>query len=427
MAFCVLVKISKRLVSFWYQTDHSPYAPLVIKETNEVPLYFYVSGNDFIFGQAARERFYQHDPNAYGNYFEIIKDPGCHFTIYGNKKPVKQLFYYGIEQYLSFFINTVLYKGDSIESYRQHFSLKLLFEADIEDKEKTLIENLFTDAGYFNISRVNYDAALFEVLVQTGFLQEQGHVLLLNGLNDTLYIKLYDDFSAIPLRVLEVEGQGADPRVRILAEMMVEYIVAQNSFLNLDEEKEIAMLLSFCAGLLGNLNPIISGDAELADGNRYWYRINERSLNDRLQYYSKDQGVYTAIDDLLQANRLKPENVTVLLVGEEIGTSYFSTKLLKKYPHVKCVEPGHLKDTMNLVFNKFSHQILQPPKILPGAPPSPAKPVMPRKIAPPPLPEKKENVAPPVSKPPLPPVIKSINPIKAAPILPPPLPKKKNN
>jgi hypothetical protein len=426
MAYCVLIKISKRIVSFWYQTDHHPYAPLVIKETNEVPLYFYVSGNDFVFGHAARDRFYQHDPNAYGDYFEIIKDPGCHFTIYGNKKPVKQLFYYGIEQYLSFFINTVLYKGDSIESYRQHFPLKFLFEADVEDKEKALIESLLTDAGYFNISRVDYDAALFEVLIQTGFLAGPGQVLLLNALNDTLYLKLYDNLSAAPVKALKIDGQGADPRVRILAEMIIEYIVAQNSFLSLDKEKEIAMLLSFCAGLLHNLNPVIQGDAELTDGNKYWYRINERSLNDRLQFYAKDLGIYAAIDDLLQADRLNPEGVTIILVGEEISTSYFSNKLLKKYPRVKCVHPGQLKETMNLVFNKVRHQVLQPPKIVPAAPPLLTKPVMPGKIAPPPLPKKKENAVQ-VSKPPLPPVIKSTSPIKTAPILPPPLPKKKNN
>lgn len=63
------------------------------------------------------------NPNAFGNYFEIVKDPSKHFNIYGNKKPVKQLLYYGIEQYLSYFINTVLYKSDSIESYRQQFPL----------------------------------------------------------------------------------------------------------------------------------------------------------------------------------------------------------------------------------------------------------------------------------------------------------------
>ena len=94
MNFCVLVKISKHKVTFWYQSEKSPYAPLIIKESNEIPLYFYVNCNDFIFGDnVARDKYNSSDPNAYGNYFEIIKDPSKHFTISGNKKPVKQLLY----------------------------------------------------------------------------------------------------------------------------------------------------------------------------------------------------------------------------------------------------------------------------------------------------------------------------------------------
>jgi hypothetical protein len=398
MNFCVLVKISKRSVSFWYQTDKSPYAPLIIKDSNEVPLYFYVNGNDFIFGNIARDRFYQNDPNAYGQYFEIIKDPARHFTIYGNKKPVKQLLYHGIEQHLSFFINAVLYKGDSIESYRQHFPLKFLFDVDIEEKEKTLIHSLFTDAGYFNISSVNYDAALLTVLVQNKFISEQNNVLLLNGLNDTLYIKSYENFSSPPLSILNIEGQGADPRVKMLSEMIIEYIFTQNSFLSFNKEIETGNLLFFCANLLNNLTPIIKGEAELTDGKKYWFKVTERSLNDRLQFYSRDQEIYTSIDDLLNTHKFKPDNTIIVLVGEEISTSYFLNKLLKKYPKVKQVDAVYLKDTMELLFTMTISE-------------------KPKRIA----------VVVPPTKPQLPPVPKPAIPNKGKPVLPPPLPPKKNN
>ena len=75
MAFCVLIKISKYKVSFWYQSERNPYAPLMLNDLNEIPLYFYVNGNDFIFGNTvAKDRFDSNHPNAFGNYFEIIKN-----------------------------------------------------------------------------------------------------------------------------------------------------------------------------------------------------------------------------------------------------------------------------------------------------------------------------------------------------------------
>ena len=429
------------MVSFWYQSDSNAYAPLSIKESNEIPLYFYVNGNDFIFGSTARERFNRHDPNAYGNYFEIIKDPGKHFTIYGNKKPVKQLFYYGIEQYLSHFLNTVLYKTDSIESYRQHFPMRFLFDTDIEDNEQSLIEHLFQEAGYFNLDRVQYHKTLLDVLVQKGTLPPGKFVLLLSGIDDVLYLKLYKHHQAEAIGSFKLEGQGADPRVRILADMIVEYIVLQNSYLSIDKDTEIAVLLPFCASLLEQSSPIIKGDAELSDGNKYWFKVNEKNLNDRLQYYSNDSMIYTAIDDLLKSGGLVIDDVVILLATEEISTSYFSNKLLKRYHHVKEVKAADIKDTMKSIFAEISssnYKTKSAPVITPVVrhaapitPVAPAVPVakrppLPTPKLPPALPPKKEvTVVPPKVNIPKVPDMKPAMPAKTIPVKLPPLPPKK--
>ena len=387
MNFCVLVKISKRMVSFWYQSDGSQYAPLVIKESNEVPLYFYVNGNDFIFGNSARDRFYSNDPSAYGNYFEIVKDPSKHFTIYGNKKPVKQLFYYGIEQYLSHFINAVLYKSESIESYRQHFPLRFVFDTDIEEKEKSLIITLFTEAGYDNVESIDYNNSLFEVLLQNGNLNKNKSVLILNGIDNTLYLELYKDISTEPIGTSKLDGQGADPRVKILADMIIEYISAQNPYLIINKETEIGNILPVTASLLENITPIIKGEVEFIDGNKYWFRVNARTLEDRLLFTSNDALIYTAIDDLLKSNGLNVDNTIILLGCEEINTPYFLNRLLKKYPNVKGVESTCFNDTMKFIFSKIiqtgyttnkSAPLLPPPPVDNGKNPSgPTKPPIP--------------------------------------------------
>ncbi|MBB5623488.1 hypothetical protein HDE69_004574 [Pedobacter cryoconitis] len=431
MKFCVLAKVSKRSVSFWYQSDGNAYAPLSIKESNEIPLYFYVSGNDFIFGGAARERFNRHDPNAYGNYFEIIKDPSKHFIIYGNKKPVKQLFYYGVEQCLSHFLNTVLYKVDSIESYRQHFPLRFLFDTDIEDKEKSLIENLFQEAGYFNLDRIHFNKILFGVLVQKEILVKEKAILLLSAIDDVLYLKLYKNANAEEIGSFKLEGQGADPRVKILANMIVEYIISQNPYLSIDKDIETAFLLPFCVSLLENPDAIIKGDAELADGNKYWFKVNERNLTDRLQYYSNDNMIYTAIDDLLKSSSLTVQDVVILLGTEAISTSYFSGKLLKRYHYVKEVTSAAIKDTMKSVFEEVSSSNYT---VKSKAPPVLVRPRMPAAVPieatapklPPPLPPKKEkNSSQPQINIPRLPEVKPVIQVKVNPVKLPPLPPKK--
>ncbi|MBE5317728.1 hypothetical protein IM793_01035 [Pedobacter sp. MR2016-19] len=426
MKFCVLAKISKRTVTFWYQSDSNPYASLKMKESNEIPLYFYVNGNDFIFGASARERFYKNDPYAYGNYFEIIKDPSKHFIIYGNQKPVKQLFYYGIEQYLSHFLNTLLYKADSIESYRQQFPLRFLFDDDIEDNEKSLIETLFQEAGYFNLDRVGYHHTLFNILTQKQVLPNNKAILLMNGIDDVLYLKLYKNSKANVLGSAKLVGQGADPRVKILADMIVEYIILQNSYLSINKENEISFLLPFCAGLLQNINPIINGDAELSDGNRHWFNVKWKNLNDRLHYYANDGMIFTAIDDLLKVNNLSVDNVIILLGSEEINTLYFSEKLLKKYHHVVALQQLDVKDTMQAVFQEIASTNYSVKIKAPAAAPVMTRPPLPTPKSPPPLPPKMESSAPkPVNIPRLP-ELKVTQSTKNNSVKPPPLPPKKS-
>jgi hypothetical protein len=419
MSYCVLIKVSKRVVSFWYKTEDSPYAPLIIRDTNSIPLYFYVHGNDFFFGNLAKERFYKNDPNAFGNYFEIIKDPSKHFNIYGNQKPVKQLLYHGVEQFLSHFINTVLYKSDSIESYR-HFPLRFLFDADIEDKEKALVEALFTEAGYHNVKREDFTAAFFKVLVLAGIIKSDNSILLLTSIDNNLFLQLYkngyNDYPAC----IQLDGHGADARIKTLGEMILEYIVNLNPFLSIDNKKELAILLPFCKRLLDHEIPIITGEAELTDGNKYWFKITTRNLNDRLKYYSNDLVIYSAIDDLLKANSVSIEDVTIILGSEELNTPYFLDRLLNKYSKVKTVEQLHFKDTMKYVFSQIDLSSTTVRPKIPLAPSVMTKPGLP------PLPPKKEPAKEVVAeKPKLPePKISSQVPTKSIKL--PPLPPKKN-
>ncbi len=463
MDFCVLIKISKQKVSFWYQIGSNPYASLIIKDSNEFPLYFYADGADFIFGEyLAIERFNSNDPNAFGNYFEIIKDPSNHFTIAGNKKPVKQLLYHGIEKNLNFFINQVLYKNDSLESYRQNFPIRFWFDSDIEDKEKSLIENLFNEAGYDNVERVDYYSCLFEVLINNNIINNSNAVLILNGINNTLHLELFKNVSEHLCGASKLDGQGADPSVRILSEMIIEDILAQESYLSVNKETEVAALLAYSAVRLENVTPIIKGDAMLTDGKKHYFEVKQRVLNERLLYNSSDAIIYAGINDLLSKYGINNSNLSILLNSKEINTPYMINKFLSKYPIVKGVDQKFINDSLKLVFAKvaklgykiekvvnkpvndigtsgtsktFADQSMSRPPVSSkppvGQPPLPPKPSAPTppvvKKPPPPPPPPPSIVKKPPPPPPPPPVVKKLPPPPPPVVkkLPPPPPPKK--
>jgi len=407
MQYGIVIRISKRAVTAWYRTEGKRHAPLLLKGIHDVPLYFYVRDNQFDFGTAARERFFQHDPDAYGNYFELIKDPSRHFTLQNSSKRIKQLLYYGIEQLLAYFLSSVLYKSDSIESYRANLPLTFLFEPDLDIPEQTLIAEMFTEAGYGNVAIRQYNQALTEHFQLAG---DPGAILLLTGLNDTLYLEVYLKGADTATKMLAMPGQGADPRIRILSEMIVDYILEQNSYLQLDLSREISALLPFSSSLLAGEQMIKSGETELSNGNRYWFRVPLKSVEERLQYHTGDLMVSTAITELLLQAALAPEQVRVILANEQIQTPYFSERLLKGYPHVMRISPQDREVTMQRIFDQI-HQVreikkpIAPPK-LPPVPPVPVKPPLPvhKKpaiTAPPPLP-KTINTPKSIPPPPLP-------------------------
>lgn len=439
MNYCVVVRISRQSVSFWYQADGKRYSPLIIKGTNEVPLYFCVEDNQFSFGSAARDRFYNNDPNAYGNYFEIIKDPAKHFIIYNTSRRVKQLLYYGIEQYLTHFLNSVLYKSDSIESYRPTFPLQFIFEPDLDEPERNLVRSLFTEAGYRNVSVISYNDVLLELLRKTGFIRADHASLILTGLDDTLYLGLYLKQAETPVSATALPKQGADPRIRILAEMIMDYITDQNSYLDLDRALEVRFLLPYCAGLLSGAGMIINGEAELSQGKKFWYSVKLKNVEERLQYHQGDLLVSASINDMLHNFKLRSEDVILLLVSDQIRTPYFSDRLLKQFPHVKSIEPVHVDGTMQLIFSKgvlskngdvqeSRREKTAPPPIPPKSQvvsPPPVKPLLPDRLSPANLPPPGSSpVVAPAGRPPLPELKSRTNkPGKA--IVPPPLPSSK--
>lgn len=446
MNYCVLIKFSKELISVWYKLQSEKYAPFNWNNSNDVPLYFHVNGNNFEFGNVAREKFYSNDPDAYGNYFEITEDPTNYFIIQGNKKPVKQILYCGIEQLLSRFLNTVLYKHDSIESYRHEFPLRFVFERDIEDKEKLLVENLFRDAGYNNIERISFNEYFLLMLDKMHIVPHKNSVLLLKSVDNTLYMDLYKDITE-PYQVVEfskLENEGSDPRVLILADKILDYILVQNSFLNVEKSKETRALLPLAEDLLERNLPIHKGTTFLMNctGGPYYFSVRQSEINDAMQFNSNDFNITSAIDDVLKKSGFKASNTYIILGSRKINTLYFANRLLKKYQHVVSIDSANISQVLSFIFDNIESLEYEPTNSYPIAPPFITVPKLPPKLKetlisspvpsvnmPPPIPSvavmKKPNPSLILSKPALPPIPPQQPNNMTSVIKQPPLPPKK--
>lgn len=353
MKYCVLIKISKHQLAFWYQLEGGAFAPLSFNGPIKIPLCFYVNGSDFKIGEFARERFLVNDKNAYNNYFDLVKDPSKHFVIHGDSKPLKQLLYYGVENYLSRFIKEILFKNDSIEAYRTDFCLRLWFDDDIESQEKLFVENIFKEAGYYNVAQVDSDSFLnLEISSET---QTSKARLCLSTISNNLFIKLYNSPNFSLVDQILLEQLGSDPRAEILARLILEDIKEVSPHIYIDEEKEVAHIINHCAQLLSSLSPIMRNEVELSNGEVADYKIRLAHLEDRLIYNrGVEDKVIPQLESLLVINGLLSSFVDIFLIGDELNTSYFREKLTKKFPNVFGFDSSIESKILRFIFADIS-------------------------------------------------------------------------
>ena len=354
MNYCVLVHISKSSISFWYQQQGAPFEALAIKDGNVMPLYFYAKENDFILGSAARERYLNGDQiNAFGNYFEIVTNPASYFTVYGNKKHVKFLLYYAVEQYLSHFLNTVLYKNESIEGYRNNFPLRFTFSNDVALKERLLVESIFKESGYDNIESLSYTQFLFSFLVNEKYSNPQIPVILLSGIDGNLFIELFSKAFINPISHVIIEEQGSDPRIKYMAKMIYDDAMA-TARLNLNLKNELSHLLPYAKEFLLQDSAIPKGDITLSDGTNCWVKIKRKDLDQLLIYDEGISKIFKAIEKILTENAVQSNIVQIILNGDSVNTQYFIDKLKEKFGNVIGTPSKTENEVLKLIFKSIS-------------------------------------------------------------------------
>jgi len=423
MNYCVIVKISKSKISFWYQIEGSKQTPLAIKGVYEMPLSFYVSDSDFIIGTYARDRALSGDLNAFDNYFELIKDPSKVFYFINDQRPTKQLLYFGIEKYLSHFLREVIFSSEwSIESHRPTFPLRFWFEQDLAENERNLVISLFIEAGYVNIEEIAYTSYLLDVLMTENVINNKNSILLLTGIDNNLYIEFYSNKLKNLISRIRIEGVGSDPRCRLMAELMFEDISINYPHLFLNHDKEVSILLTEAKKVIQDNKPIAMGTTVLSNGMVCEYNVHHKAMEERLIYFTGDSKILSEIDSLLKINSIYSTNVDILLLGVDINTDYFIERLRKKFPNVNGVNPKVYNETINLILLEIAESGYLAKRIIPDAPPvlpgkntftsslKEAKPILPpfnkkepeKTIVklPPPLPPKKKDEF--ISTPPLP-------------------------
>ena len=346
MKYCVIVYINRSSVSFYYQQNGSKALPLDFIEGNQLPLYFYINNGNFSFGSYAKQQFLNGDPNAFGNYFDLIVSPNKTFNFYGGEKQVKYLLYYSIEQALNHFFNTVLYESNPIESYRTDFPLRFIFESDILEKEIRLIEMLFSEAGFQNSETLSLNKFLFDELIENKLLKATDSVIKLQSINGTLSLQYFQKDFSIPVATKNIQGLGSDPRLKIISEFIFNAAVAITRA-TLNKSDEINNLFPAAKKFLQSGSAQPNGVVKLSDGSSAFVRIKLRDVNERLANLGLEIKLFAEIDDFIAKNT--SNHYKVLLVGDDMNSDYFVNNFTNKYSNVVSTKPETIYNSISRI------------------------------------------------------------------------------
>lgn len=357
MEYCVLVKISKKTIEFFYQIDGGNVEFLALSDREqEIPLAFYLNGDEFIMGEYAMERVKMNDSNAFFPYFDLIREPGKFFTFSGVQRPIKQLLYLGVERYLSEFLrNKLILQDSSIDSNRASIPLRLCFNRDVTVPEKQIVLDIFRESGYGNVNIVETDMTIFDTLSSNNKCK-----LFLTGLNGDLYMNFFKSKTDKCESSKMLEGIGSDPRYRICADLLFNEITESNPYFFIDKESNFESFLKEAGKIFESTLPIVMGSIRLLSGESCDYSINKAILDDRLKQMSASLTLLSETDYFLRTLSVEPNDVDIILDGG-VNTDFFVEKLHEKYPCVYQMTDTHRRKILKEIFDGLD---LTPPVVV---------------------------------------------------------------
>lgn len=418
MDYCILFKLSKKNLQVSHQVKDKPFSVWKDGDSETIPLAFIVSDSDFRIGHYAYKEAVNGTPNAYKDFFSIIKEQNKFFHYLGEARPIKKLIYYGLEKIIEQISNDIFFTP-SID--RPNFPILFWFADDILPNESKLIIDIFKESGYLNIKEVDFNSSLINQLISSLNIDKNYNKLILTGLDSDLYIGLIKPTSTNVDAKDKIEKLGSDPRVQIVAETIYDCILGRNPYLIINKSTEVTKLFTESKRVIAENSPLYLGRVLLSNLQSYDYEIQLSFVDARLRNTSFEQSLFSKLESCLERNGLQKNgsNIAFFLNGDDFNTPYFVNLFKQKYSIVHSVSDVHHKSTLNSIFRELENNNYQNKQEVTAPPTLP--PLTPRNVPVSPPPQRTTSAPPPLPPVPAKPTVAPQPPQRTI-STPPPLP-----
>lgn len=339
MRYCVVIKLSKRRITFLYARDDNKNG-LVPFDGNKTDIPFAIlrSNDGLEIGDVAVKAAQTGSADAYVDVFEDVKRPG-EFVVGGEKFSFAKLPLLAIERQLRDHLSTLLLmQGTTFDKAKAAIPVGFIFDDCLTDDEQMFILNLFANNGYDNVGKIDYNAFLL------GRVMNHPKVMVISGDGRDLSCKLYDRESAKVLAHEVMPGMGADPRVEVAAEIIWKQVLTSGE---LKRDKVMPVLREEAQRFLDRKAPEYEGTIQIEGLSREYF-IRRKAVENGMAMADNSRllpGIMNFIDNA----KVQKNECSMILAHSLASNVYFTNTLSNTFPEMIPVDDKWEKDVMKAI------------------------------------------------------------------------------
>lgn len=339
MRYCVVIKMSKRRITFLYARDDNKNG-LVPFDGNKTDIPFAIlrSNDGLEIGDVAVKAAQTGSADAYVDVFEDVKRPG-EFVVGGEKFSFGKLPLLAIERQLRDHLSTLLLmQSTTFDKAKDTIPVGFIFDDCLTDDEQMFILNLFANNGYANVGKIDYNAFLL------GRVMNHPKVMIISGDGRDLSCKLYDRESAEVLAHEVMPGMGADPRVEVAAEIIWKQVLTSGE---LKRDKVMPVLREEAQRFLDRKTPEYEGTIQIEGLSREYF-IRRKAVENGMAMADNSR-LLPGIMNFIDKAKVQKNECSMILAHSLASNVYFTNTLSNTFPEMIPVDDKWEKDVMKAI------------------------------------------------------------------------------
>ena len=230
----LLLYFKEEYIELWSLDNNGRIIPVLYNSSNQLPLYFLISGDQILMDDYAKNSYLNSSQNSFGNYWNNLENDSLTYERFNTKNSFASLLPYVLKEDILPYISKSHFHTN-LSSFLNEPNTVVLFDSFVDDLQKEIILKLFFEIiGFSPNSLLSID--FFECFRKTQtkkqLINQNDSFIFTNISDGNLYFHLIGKNSPLHLSKKILEGKGQDPVLDIILDFLVELAQAKGSMLN---------------------------------------------------------------------------------------------------------------------------------------------------------------------------------------------------